>query len=121
MLNKPCKYCQEKMKTWSKWNDPIQCAFTTGVFTENNWNCWLMDILRDKAEKSEVYNDDMYAWLVPYEYWDPYWSNNYWFGYLYLEWYKSRWKTDKCINMETLKPLTLDNALSICSSQSQVR
>lgn len=115
MLTKPCKYCIEKQKTWSKWNDPIECAFITWVFSDNNWNCWLMDILRDKAGKNEVWNDDMYAWVVPYEIWQLY-TESYVSWYLYLEWYKSRWKTDKCINMDTLEPLTLDNALSICST-----
>ena len=108
-----CINCIEKEKTWSKDNDPIECAFKSWVFSPDNWMCGTMDKLRDIAEKNEVYNDDMYAWLVPYEYWDPYWSDNYLFGYIYLEWYKSRGKTDRCINMETLQPLTLETAYLI--------
>ena len=76
-----------------------------------------MDILRDMAQKNEVYNDDMYAWLVSYEFIDYEKSNEYWevslIWYLYLEWYKSRGKTDRCINMETLQPLTLELAYKI--------
>lgn len=112
-----CIHCIEKEKTWSKWNDPIECAFESGVFSENNWNCWTMDILRDMAQKNEVYNDDMYAWLIAYEFIDYEKSNEYWevslIWYLYLEWYKQRGKTDRCINMETLQPLTLELALKI--------
>jgi len=107
-----CIHCIEKEKTWSKWNDPIECAFETGIFSSDNWNCWTMDILRDKAQQNEIYNDDMYAWLIAYEVWEPFYEW-YEFWYLYLEWYKSRGRTDKCINMDTLQPLTLELALKI--------
>lgn len=105
-----CKYCIEKEKNWSKWSDPIECAFENWVFSSDNWNCWTMDYLRSMAERNEVWNEDMYASVIPLSF--PYDTNEYW-GYLYLEWYKSRWRTDKCVDMEEMKPLTLERAYSI--------
>jgi hypothetical protein len=97
-----CNHCIEKQKNWNEWNSDIQCAFENWVFSWNNWNCWTMDYLREKAEESEIWSDDMFAWLIANE-WE----------FIYLEWYKSRWGTDKCIDMETLQPITLEKALSL--------
>ncbi len=76
-----------------------------------------MDKLRDQAEKTSVWNDDMYAWIMPYSidrHDEVYWTVDDDSGYLYLEWYKSRGKTDKCIDMDTIEPLSLDKAYEIC-------
>ena len=79
-----CKECIIKEVEWDKDNDPIICAFENWYFSSDNWNCWIMDILRDKVEW--IYNDDTSAWLLPFKDW-----------FIYLEWYKSRWTTDKLI------------------------
>jgi len=95
-----CKRCLEKEKEWSKEHDPIQCAFDNkeNIFNTENWNCWTMDVLREKAMDSEIWNQDQYASLIPYEIQLDDWS--YIISYLYLEWYKSRGRTEKLLNME---------------------
>jgi len=97
-----CKFCKRKEKTWDKSNSPIQCAFEKWIFNENNFNCGTMDFFREVVEECYVWNDDLFAWIV---------SNKWWF--LYLEWYKSRWKTDKCIDMRNISDLTLQEAYNI--------
>jgi len=77
-----CKECIIKEKDLDLGNSPILCAFETWRFSIDNWNCWTMDILREQVEW--IWNDDNNAWLIPIEDW-----------YLYLQWYKSRWATDK--------------------------
>lgn len=94
-----CIYCREKEIDWGEWNSKIKCAFESWIFSEDNWNCWMMDKLRDLAEENSIWSDDMNAWIVSKE-WE----------FIYLEWYKSRWTTDKCIDMNTLKPLTFEKA-----------
>lgn len=105
-----CNFCIEKEKKWWKWNGEIECAFINWEFNENNWNCWTLDFLREKVENNSYWNEDIKAWIMPYfiknKKYDDIW-------YIYLEWYKSRWTTDKCIDMNTLKPLTLYKALKI--------
>lgn len=86
-----CKRCLKKKKEWSSTSSPIKCAFENWYFSSNNWNCWTMDILREKAEENRVHNDDRNASLIPYEYW-----------YLYLEWYKDRGATDRLIDMDNV-------------------
>lgn len=113
-----CKHCIEKEKTWDENNSPIECAFETGVFSPNNWNCWTMDYLRERSEKNEVWNDDEFAWLVPYDIefdkedtideWCP---STSW--YIYIQQYKHRGTTDICLDMNTLEPLELDLAYLI--------
>ena len=105
-----CKYCLEKEKTWDKWNSPIECAFEKWFFSENNWNCWSMDFLREKVEDNSVYNEDTYAWIIPYNIQNKD-NEDIWF--IYLEWYKSRWRTDKCIDMETQKPIKLEKVYKV--------
>lgn len=101
-----CKLCIEKEKTWNKENSEIECAFENWVFSEKNWNCWTMVLLREKAENNSLWVNDTNAWLIPYHFDTEVWYEESWF--IYLEWYKSRGKTDKCIDMETLKPVNLE-------------
>lgn len=106
-----CKYCKEKEKLWWKNNDTIKCAFENWEdFNEDNWNCWLLDYFREYLNDNYIWNNDQYAWLIPYEVKN---KDNYDFWYIYLEWYKSRWKTEKCIDMENNKSLTLSKAYLI--------
>ena len=106
-----CKYCIEKEKTWSEDNSPIECAFEEWQFNwNNNWNCWTMDYLREIAENNSIWNEDQNAWLIPYTY-ETERSFETW--YIYLEWYKTRCSTDKCIDMENIEDLTLEKAYNI--------
>lgn len=83
---KKCPYCLEKEKYWEKefqGSSEIQCAFPNWEsFNTENWNCWLLDIIREIAEKNYIYNDDIYTSIIPYSDWN-----------LYVSWYKNRWQT----------------------------
>ena len=104
-----CKHCIEKEKEWGKDNSEIQCAFESWTFSDHNWNCGTMDFLRDYVENDYMRNNDQYAGVFPYET-----DSEEWF--LYLEWYKSRWETDKCYDMKRIEPLTLELAYNIIES-----
>jgi hypothetical protein len=102
-----CRACIERGKTWDG-ADP-KCAFESGVFSHENWNCATMNTLRDICEKEMEsanhypYNNDQRAWLFPV------------FGmgeFLVLTWYKSRGKTDGAfvIDEERHTVLTLAEA-----------
>ena len=82
-MSKICKACESRGKTW-KGGDP-KCAFPDGVFTEENWMCATMNLLREKVEDSAFAHDDHSTALVAL-YDNP--------RILLLHWYKSRGCTD---------------------------
>lgn len=77
--------CKHWKKIPSNFASQPRCAFNAdGSFNSDNWNCALMNKLRDLAEESEVWNEDEYASIIPIpEY-----------GWAILFWYKHRGKTD---------------------------
>jgi len=93
-----CNLCIEKEKNWDKSNSPIECAFDNKqkTFSSNNWNCWTLEKLRDYFLDTDItiWNQDQNAGLIPYEIEE---KGNYEIGYLFLEWYKSRWETEKLL------------------------
>lgn len=101
-----CPYCLAKRKLWGEHSSPIKCAFNweKSSFSSDNWNCWLLDILREEAEQNYTYNDDMYGSVIAM-------SDHPKVEFVYLEWYKSRGTTDKLVDMNTLKPLKYKFAL----------
>jgi hypothetical protein len=89
-----CPLCKQRGKRWSG-SDP-ECAFRSGVFSGDNWNCATMSCLRDVAEKLGLCwrNDDSAGSIgyVPAEE-----------GYIVMTWYKNRGQTG--------------NALVVCDDQ----
>lgn len=84
----PCKYCISRGKTWN--GDNPRCAFEQFRFSNNNWNCAAMNILRDLAEEHGFFyklNDESIG-VVPLE-----------CGYIILTWYKDRGCTGNAIFM----------------------
>uniref|UniRef100_A0A6M3X6K6 Uncharacterized protein n=1 Tax=viral metagenome TaxID=1070528 RepID=A0A6M3X6K6_9ZZZZ len=80
-----------KCKHWKKIPSccvgDLVCAFNlNGDFDSDNWNCYLMNQLRDIAEENKVWSDDQYCSIIPY-------GEGGRFAVLY--WYKSRGKTEK--------------------------
>lgn len=103
----PCKYCTSRGKTWNG-SDP-KCAFEELRFSENNWNCAAMNVLRDLAEEqgySRRINDESIG-VVPLE-----------CGYIVMVWYKDRGCTGNAIYIvdgEEPRQITIkdvDNAIS---------
>lgn len=88
-------------KTWEG-SDP-KCAFSEFSFSDNNWNCAAMNILRDLAETqgySRRVNDESIG-VVPLEH-----------GYIVLVWYKERGRIGNAIYMvdgEELRQITIED------------
>lgn len=95
-----CNLCIEKEKTWSSKNSPIECAFDnkSKIFSSDNWNCWTLDFFRDYLIENEtsIWNNDSNWWIIPYHIENEK-NEDIWF--IFLEWYKSRWNTEKIIDL----------------------
>ncbi len=99
--------CRHGEQDWC--GSPPECAFTEdGRFTGDNWNCALMNALRELVSP---YREE------PFPYGECYWDNDYYMGIIYiptpedsldiyephplsnaiviLEWYKTRGRTNK--------------------------
>jgi hypothetical protein len=98
-----CKLCVERGKTW-KGDDPV-CAFESGTFAVENWNCATMGALRDLCKDSTVYNDDQNAALLCGADYD----------HIVLLWYKSRGRTEGAymVKLGIASPLTLKEAENV--------
>ena len=85
-----CKECKELHKTGFE----SECAFEGGAFSSDNWNCWTLNKLREKYWQFDniVESLDDYATLIPFDIDDNSWYYN---GFVYMKWYKSRWRTDQ--------------------------
>lgn len=93
-----CKLCKERGKTWEG-SDP-KCAFETGVFNQDNWNCATMNRLREiaRAKGLTYINESESLGVIPFE-----------DGYIILTWYKDRGRIGNTVIMcdsEPIKPLT---------------
>ena len=110
----PCKKCRERVKDWNG-SDP-KCAFESGVFDTDNWNCATMNALREIADRDEsriLYNEDERAYLMR-----GVWADEEGRGcdYVVLTWYKSRGCTTWAMSFfdqEPPQPLTLKEAEAI--------
>lgn len=79
-----CEECKKRGKTW-KGEDPT-CAFESGIFSSENWNCATMNKLRhivDEKEFEKHNNMDCYLAVIPLEE----------SGWIILSWYKRRGRT----------------------------
>ncbi len=104
MSEKDCPMCQQRGKNWSG-SDPV-CAFKTGIFSTDNWNCATVNELRDIATRRGVCDrrdmDSASIGVVPIEE-----------GYIVMTWYKERGRTGNALVMwddEKERPLTLQDA-----------
>jgi hypothetical protein len=79
-----CPRCKKRGKNWN--GDEPKCAFESHnkVFSRTNWNCATMNTLREIASQNEIWNNDVYAALIP-------WRDNS--SFLALSWYKHRGQT----------------------------
>ena len=96
-----CRRCLERGKTTDR-TDP-KCAFESGTFSPDNWDCGTMNALRERGEKTRSYCEDQSAALVPI----------FREGrYIILGWYKNRGKTEYAgvLDEEEIKPLSLEDA-----------
>lgn len=105
-----CKMCRERGKTW--YGDDPQCAFESGTFSGDNWNCATMNALRQRARDigTDMRDDNAAASIgyVPVE------TDDY-SGYVVMTWYKDRGETGNAIVVgddEPLQPLTEALALA---------
>jgi len=95
-----CKLCRKRGKTW-KGSNPV-CAFDeNGKFVYDNWNCAMMNKLRELIDNPNViswtYRDDMSSASIgvikiPEEVLSTQ-------GYLVMTWYKSRGRTSRAYIM----------------------
>jgi hypothetical protein len=102
----PCKLCLERGKTWD--GDDPRCAFETGVFSPNNWNCATMNRLRQisRDKIGSYYRDDMAAASIGYVPFED--------GYVVMTWYKDRGRTGNAFiayDDEPIRELTEADAL----------
>jgi hypothetical protein len=108
MTTNDCKRCKERGKVWNG-ADP-RCAFETGAFSSNNWNCATMNDLRDKVVNI-CRNDEQRAGLIC--------------GvdslHVFLSWYKERDATEMALMMTIdgkAVPLSLAEAERILDRRS---
>lgn len=107
-----CKACETRGKTW-RGGDP-KCAFTEGFFTEENWMCATMNLLRDKVADFAFWHDDHNTAMVVLD------DNP---RVLVLNWYKSRGCTDvaSMICGTEKEPLTEEGALEYLNNGMVLR
>ncbi len=100
-----CKACQARGKTWQ--GDDPKCAFESGAFSSDNWNCATMGKLRSILEYDAEWYEDMH--IVTARVLDDGKAN---IGWIVLSWYKSRGRTGQAlfIDDEDSHPLTIEEA-----------
>ena len=96
---KDCPHCIEREKPEYFGSDP-KCAFRSGVFDTNNWQCATMNALRDLAEEQTVRTEDNSAAIIPIL------GEG---GFILMRWYKERGRTENaCVFFsDSPEPLTL--------------
>lgn len=105
-----CPRCVARGKTWK--GDAPKCAFASGVFSPDNWNCATANDLRALcSEEKTDYNDDQRACIVT--------------GakslHVVVTWYKRRGKTEGAwmvTNPLTIEPLTLEEAERVITAKT---
>jgi len=99
---KACPACKKRGKTWMG-EDP-DCAFMTGEFDPDNWNCATMNALRSLEEIPQARRwccDDQSLLVFPLE-----------GEFIILSWYKNRGRTDGAwmLYSDLIEPLSLEAA-----------
>jgi hypothetical protein len=103
-----CRRCEARGQDWA--GDAPKCGFLDGKpFLSSNWNCATLNALRDHAERSQVYNDDQYAAILPIP------DSG---EFIVLCWYKHRGRTESAcvISGSTVRPLTIRDAYRFLKS-----
>jgi len=92
-----CPRCQKRGKNW-KGDDP-RCAFKSGFFSEDNWNCATMNKLR-ACDGFQTFSEDNSCMVLPFE-----------GNFIVLKWYKSRGRIDFAVilNDSGMIPISLDS------------
>ena len=98
-----CKECEKRGKTW-RGADP-RCAFQTGYFQYDNFNCATVNILRDiVVQLDNHYNDNNEnLGVIPYD------------GmFIVLTWYKNRGGTETLTIFNRNREYSSMTDLAIC-------
>ena len=74
-----------------------RCAFLTGEFSGDNWNCETMCLLRDRAEEGAVYAEDEWASVFAIHNSDRGPFSPLDIEFVMLHWYKRRGRTSTCL------------------------
>jgi hypothetical protein len=111
----PCKLCVERGKTWN--GDDPRCAFESGVFSGDNWNCATANELRSIGERNDLikYGDDASLLVLDVpegDFDDDHGWNRAW---AVLTWYKQRGCTAQAFYMDDdiFYPLKIEQAEAI--------
>ena len=107
-MSQKCKECRNAAPPSN--GSERRCAFESGVFSAENWQCETLNKLRiieeGQFESNVVYNDDHSAVLIAMD------SEKDHGLFLLLTWYKNRGKTDHAliVGANGVHPLTLEAA-----------
>ena len=61
-----CKACKERGQTWN--GSPPKCAFNSGAFSKDNWNCATAGLIRDIVYEGEQHARADYRWCEDQKY-----------------------------------------------------
>ena len=98
-----CRRCVERGQTWD--GDPPKCAFRSGAFNSDNWNCASLVDVRLSRQANSFWNDDQNLAVYPFD-----------CGrFLILGWYKSRGRTEVAIVVDEcdFRPATLEDVEAV--------
>jgi hypothetical protein len=87
MNGQPCELCRITPKGWK--GDDRKCAFLTGTFSGDNWQCATMSVFREEAYEVAVYCGETRVAVVPVEMDDE----EERVTHVVLSWYKNRGAT----------------------------
>ena len=90
-----CKACKEREQTWN--GSAPRCAFNSGAFSGDNWNCATAGLIRDIAYEGEPHPCADYRYCEDQKYSTVYVDHVEGAGgalALWVTWYKSRGATD---------------------------
>lgn len=95
----PCELCRTKPQDWS--GDPPTCAFRSGAFSANNWNCFTANLIREIVyEGQETIPEVDYRYCSDQKYATICLDSFDWLDdqpapiAMWVCWYKNRGKTD---------------------------
>lgn len=100
-----CEHCRADYSNGRSWSgDAPRCAFLSGAFKSDNWNCATMNRLRRIAEQgaARAWTEDQTCAVLPLD-----------GSFIVLGWYKSRGCTESAslLSSESITPLLLGDAM----------
>jgi hypothetical protein len=100
-----CRRCEERGRPENFGSDP-QCAFSSGTFSVDNWQCATMMALRDVADGETKYHDGlnttMYNWREGDSSLGAVWFypiDRDFASFIVMSWYKNRGRTSRAYVM----------------------